>query len=353
MTEFDTMCGDPLEASEEAEPPRGRWSIGIVVGLAVAVLGTSCACAYLLDSRYVRSEDARTSTELVEIAPATLGIVKAVWVTDTQSVKTGEVLVELDDTENLLSLDQAEAELCMVERRAQNRRTNADNSRKESNNLATRETHGASEISNLGKEIDGPPEIAFARAKRDEARLSVERTVLRSPVDGVIAMREVKVGQRVDVGAQLMYVVPLQQMHVEATFRERQLEKVHPGQPVELKTERYGGSVVYHGVVSGFENAQGSAVSTGSLGAWSRWVQRVPVRIALDKNELRARPLQMGLSVYAEIDTEASPGSQSTSKAIAAAMNPVAEARKEGESGGPLTHAASAPADRYKGEKCF
>lgn len=158
-----------------------------------------------------------------------------------------------------------------------------------------------------GSSTSDNPEVVFARARRDQAAVDVERTVIRSPVDGVIARRQVQIGQRVQAGAQLMSVVPVQEMHVDANFKEGQLEKVMLGQPVTLKSDIYGDSVVYSGVVEGFSGGTGAAFSAipaqNATGNWIKVVQRVPVRIRLDPTELQTHPLKVGLSMVADIDT--------------------------------------------------
>jgi membrane fusion protein, multidrug efflux system len=151
------------------------------------------------------------------------------------------------------------------------------------------------------------PEVALARAKRDQAKVNLERTVIRAPVDGVVARRSVQVGQQVQAGAALLSVVPLSQVHVDANFKEGQLDKVRIGQPVEVHSDLYGKKVRYHGVVSGLAGGTGSTFATipaqNATGNWIKVVQRVPVRINLDADELAARPLQIGLSMTATIDT--------------------------------------------------
>ncbi|HJY76596.1 MAG TPA: HlyD family efflux transporter periplasmic adaptor subunit [Burkholderiales bacterium] len=152
------------------------------------------------------------------------------------------------------------------------------------------------------------PEVALARAKRDQARVNLERTVIRAPVDGVVARRSVQVGQQVQAGAALLSVVPLSQVHVDANFKEGQLDKVRIGQTVEVRSDLYGKKVKYHGVVSGLSGGTGSTFATipaqNATGNWIKVVQRVPVRITLDADELAARPLQVGLSMTATIDTK-------------------------------------------------
>jgi membrane fusion protein (multidrug efflux system) len=151
------------------------------------------------------------------------------------------------------------------------------------------------------------PEVALARAKRDQAKVNLERTVIRAPVDGVVARRSVQVGQQVQAGAALLSVVPLSQVHVDANFKEGQLDKVRIGQPVEVHSDLYGKTVKYRGVVSGLSGGTGSTFATipaqNATGNWIKVVQRVPVRIQLDAEELASRPLQIGLSMTATIDT--------------------------------------------------
>jgi membrane fusion protein (multidrug efflux system) len=151
------------------------------------------------------------------------------------------------------------------------------------------------------------PEVALARAKRDQAKVNLERTAIRAPVDGVVARRSVQVGQQVQAGAALLSVVPLSQVHVDANFKEGQLDKVRIGQRVEVHSDLYGKKVKYHGVVSGLSGGTGSTFATipaqNATGNWIKVVQRVPVRIHLDADELAARPLQVGLSMNATIDT--------------------------------------------------
>jgi membrane fusion protein (multidrug efflux system) len=148
--------------------------------------------------------------------------------------------------------------------------------------------------------------VAAARARVEQARLDLSRTVIRAPVAGVVAKREVQVGQRVQVGMPLMSVVPIQNAYVDANFKEVQLKKVHVGQAVTLTSDLYGGDVVFHGRVIGFSGGTGSAFSLvpaqNATGNWIKIVQRLPVRIALDPAELRAHPLRVGLSMKASID---------------------------------------------------
>lgn len=175
------------------------------------------------------------------------------------------------------------------------------------NHDATSGALKASQALTTGTTVATNPEVALARAAYERARVDLDRTVLRAPVDGVVAKRQVQVGQRVQAGTPLLSVVPLQDVHVDANFKEVQLKDVKVGQPVELTSDLYGSGIAYHGVVTGFSGGTGSAFSLipaqNATGNWLKVVQRLPVRIKIDAEELRAHPLQVGLSMKATIDT--------------------------------------------------
>ncbi|WP_313808897.1 HlyD family efflux transporter periplasmic adaptor subunit [Sphingobium sp.] len=158
-----------------------------------------------------------------------------------------------------------------------------------------------------GATADTAPDVLAAAARVRQARLDLERTVIRAPVDGVIASRAVQVGQRVAPGATVMRIVPVQSLYVDANFKESQLAKVRPGQRVTLTSDLYGGSAAYHGRVIGFSGGTGSAFALipaqNATGNWIKVVQRLPVRIALEPGELAAHPLRVGLSMTATVDT--------------------------------------------------
>ena len=151
------------------------------------------------------------------------------------------------------------------------------------------------------------PEVALARARRDQAAVDLERTVVVAPVDGIVAKRQVQLGQRVQAGMPLLAVVPVQEMHVDANFKEVQLKNVRVGQPAKVHADIYGSSVTYNGTVEGFSGGSGAAFSAipaqNATGNWIKVVQRLPVRVKLDAAQLQAHPLKVGLSMSAEIDT--------------------------------------------------
>jgi membrane fusion protein (multidrug efflux system) len=158
-----------------------------------------------------------------------------------------------------------------------------------------------------GAGVENNPEVAAARAKLDQATLDLTRTVIRAPVDGVVARNVVEVGQRVQAGAELMTVVPIQAAYVNANFKEVQLRRVHIGQAVTLTSDLYGGGVKFHGKVAGVAGGTGSAFAVipaqNATGNWIKVVQRLPVRVALDPAELARHPLRVGLSMNVDIDT--------------------------------------------------
>jgi len=131
--------------------------------------------------------------------------------------------------------------------------------------------------------------------------------VIRAPLDGIVAKRQVQLGQRVQVGMPLLAIVPAQEMHVDANYKERQLKKVRIGQRAEIHADIYGSSVTYHGTVEGFSGGSGSAFAAipaqNATGNWIKVVQRLPVRIRLDPEELKRNPLKVGLSMEVTIDT--------------------------------------------------
>ena len=160
-----------------------------------------------------------------------------------------------------------------------------------------------------GTSVQDNPEVVFARAKAEQAQLNQDRTTVRAPVSGVVAKRQVQVGQRVQAGTPMLSVVPVQLMHVNANFKEVQLPKVKIGQKVELISDLYGDVVVFNGIVEGFAGGTGSAFAVipaqNATGNWIKVVQRVPVRIKLDPAELKKNPLTVGLSMAVRIDVSA------------------------------------------------
>ncbi|MBV8593683.1 MAG: HlyD family efflux transporter periplasmic adaptor subunit [Caulobacteraceae bacterium] len=157
-----------------------------------------------------------------------------------------------------------------------------------------------------GTSVADNPDVLAARARLAAAQLALARTVITAPVDGVVTKKAVEVGQQVQPGMVTMQIVPTRRMYVDANFKEVQLARVHPGQPVILTGDLYGGKVKFHGRVSGLSGGTGAAFSLvpaqNASGNWIKIVQRLPVRITLDPAELARHPLRVGLSMKATID---------------------------------------------------
>ncbi len=162
-----------------------------------------------------------------------------------------------------------------------------------------------------GADAETNPEVQLAQARRDQAQVDLDRSTVRAPIDGVVAKRSVQIGQRVQAGAPLMTVVPVQQIYVDANFKEGQLGKVRVGQRVQLQSDLYGSDVKYSGTVLGFSGGSGSAFAAipaqNATGNWIKVVQRLPVRIQLDAGELAKNPLRVGLSMQVTVDTRSGP----------------------------------------------
>ena len=369
-----TAASSPNSANEQRRKT-------LLLGLA-GVVGASALAAgaywFFYASHFVSTDNAYAAVEIAQITPEVGGTIREVRVTDTQTVKKGDILVVIDPTDARLALAQAEADLGRAVRRVRGYTANdnglsaqiaareADEKRAAAQlasaeadferaviDLKRREALSASG-SVSGDELtraqnafasaqanleaarataaqakanrqaaigsrdanavliadateDTNPEVALARARRDQAAVDLERTVIRAPVDGVVAKRQAQLGQRVQAGTPLLAVVPVQEMHVDANFKEVQLENVRVGQPVTLRADIYGSSVTYHGTVEGFSGGSGAAFSAipaqNATGNWIKVVQRLPVRIKLDPAELQANPLKVGLSMTAKIDT--------------------------------------------------
>ncbi len=327
---------------------RKRW-LAIVAGLFVAI-GAGYGAYWATVLRYYQStDDAYVNGNVVEITPQISGTVVSIGADDTQFVKAGQPLVRLDQADAKVALDQAEAQLAKTVREVRNlfattaqlqaavavRQTDLAQAQTD---LARREQLGKSGAVS-GEELqhardavkaaqsaltaaeqqlaanraridrttlEDHPDVRNAAAAVRNAYLNYARTTLPAPVSGFVARRNVQLGQRVSPGASLMAVVPLNQVWVDANFKEPQLAGMRIGQPVTLTADLYGGSVEYHGKVAGFGAGTGSAFSLlpaqNATGNWIKIVQRVPVRIALDSAEIAAHPLQIGLTMKAEVD---------------------------------------------------
>ena len=289
-----------------------------LLGLAVAAAsGGAFQYWKLVGSRYVSTDDAYTAAEVAQVASEIEGSVLQVNVVDSQNVRRGDILVLIDDTDAKLAVRQSQADLARAQAQviaavSDVERTGIDLKRREalvaSGSVSGDElTNATNRASSARAALDAArAQVALARARVDKSNVDLARAVIRAPIDGVIARRQVQLGQRVQPSMPLLSVVPIDQVYVNANFKEVQLAKVHTGQSVELQCDLYHGKVVYHGVIEGFDGGTGAAFALipaqNATGNWIKVVQRLPVRIRLNPNELAEHPLRVGLSMDAKVD---------------------------------------------------
>jgi membrane fusion protein (multidrug efflux system) len=179
--------------------------------------------------------------------------------------------------------------------------------------VASQQLAGSNALIGRTSIADNPDVLAAASQVRD-AWIAVYRTDVPAPVAGMVTKRNVQLGQKINPGVALMSVVPLDHLWVDANFKESQLGHIRIGQKVDLVADVYGDDVVYHGTVIGQEAGTGSAFSLlpaqNATGNWIKVVQRVPIRIALDPQQVAKHPLQLGLSMKAVVTTRQRDGSR-------------------------------------------
>jgi membrane fusion protein (multidrug efflux system) len=347
-----------------AIPTRRRRTLFLALASGIALAGGGFwTYQTTVAAKHVSTDNAYVDAESAQVTALTGGPVAEVRVVDTQTVRKGDILVVLDDTDRRLELQQAIAALGQIERRVRGYQANSDAlggqlaareadlirakaelqkaqaeydrrkplagtgavSGEELTSVKTaldaaqaayaqatasiRAAQGARDSNDVlieGVSLEQNPEVAAARYRAEQAQVALSRTVVRAPVDGVVTRRTVQVGQMVQPGALMMTVVPVQQAYVNANFKEVQLPKVRAGQLAELTSDLYGKKVTYHGRVQGFSGGTGAAMAIvpaqNATGNWIKVVQRLPVRIALDPKELAAHPLKVGLSMDVDID---------------------------------------------------
>jgi len=368
---------DPATAPAPALAPSRRRPALLLLSTLVLLAAAGYGAWWMAYQRHFESTDnAYVQAPLVQITPQVGGTVLAVLADDTDLVKAGQPLVRLDASDARLALDRAEAQLAQTVRevrtlyannaalqanvrlrqaevaRAQSElaRAGDDASRRKpllasgavsgeeiqhaeatlasarstlaaaQSALAAAEEQAASNRSLTdGTTVEKHPGVERAAAAVREAWLALQRTELPAPVAGQVAKRSVQVGQRVAPGAPLMAVIPLEQVWVEANFKEVQLRRMRIGQRVTLHADLYGSQVTYQGRVAGLGAGTGAAFALlpaqNATGNWIKVVQRVPVRVELEAAPLGAHPLRVGLSMEATVDV----GEQSGAPLLAAA----------------------------------
>ncbi|MGJ7506352.1 HlyD family secretion protein [Variovorax sp. GT1P44] len=341
----------------------------IVGGLALAIVLGVIAYQALGLAPTVSTDNAYVQGNVIQITPQIAGTVLAVRADDTDFVRAGQSLVRLDPSDARVALDQAESQLAQTVREVRTLFANnevldaqialrqADVARLEADlaraQLDVRRRELLVQDGAIGREefehatsqlvaarssltstraasraaqaqlaanrsltdrttVERHPNVLRAAARVREAYLALRRSEVCAPVDGLVARRSVQIGQRVQAGAGLMTVVPLDGIWVDANFKEAQLRHLRVGQVATLVSDLYGGDVRYHGIVAGLGAGTGAAFALlpaqNASGNWIKVVQRVPVRIVLDPREIAAHPLRIGLSVEVSVDTRGTDG---------------------------------------------
>ena len=292
---------------ENTEPKKQKGKRGKLFGILLLVIVTVASLSglywFFFLKNYVSTDNAYVGAEIAQVTPSTGGTVKEINVIDTQKVKAGDVLVVIDDADTKLALAQATAQLAQMQTNLD--RSKIDFERRQA--LAASGSVSGEELTTAENAYKAAQAAYDAtKAIGEQAQIDVDRTIIKAPIDGVIAKRTVQLGQRVQIGTPLLSVVPLDKVHVDGNFKEVQLRKVKIGMPVELESDIYGDDVKYHGKVAGFSGGTGAAFAIipaqNATGNWIKVVQRLPVRIELNPKELAEHPLQVGLSMKATID---------------------------------------------------
>ena len=331
--------------------PRTRKRLLALLGLTTLAAAAGYGAYYYTVARFhEETDDAYVNGNLVQLTPQVSGTVVAVNADDTQLVKAGEPVVVLDPADARIALANAEAALAQTVRQVSalcvNNNTLAATVRQrevdvararedlrrrtaipESGAVAAEDIAHARDALKAAEAaletatqqlasnhaltdqatVDDHPSVQAAATRVRDAFLANARNSLPAPVSGYVARRSVQVGQRVAPGNPLMAIVPLDSVWVDANFKEVQLKHIRIGQPVTLRADLYGGNVTYRGKVVGFSAGTGSAFSAlpaqNATGNWIKVVQRLPVRIALEPEDLRAHPLQIGLSMQVDVET--------------------------------------------------
>lgn len=342
---------------------KGFLLFGAVIVIAALIYGLW----WLLAARHSEvTEDAYVAGNIVAVTSRENATVTALYADNTQAVKHGQLLIEMDPSVAEVNMKAAEANLARAARSVRGTFASADSYSAQLNQAevalaraqsdyqrrqaalsgavsgeelghardavaaaeaavsAARGGLAQAQSSIAGVDVANNPDVLAAAAQLRAAAIVLSHMKIVAPVDGVIAQRTVQVGQRVNAGAPLMAVVPLSDVWVDANFKEVQLARMRIGQPVKITTDIYGGKVEYRGKIVGLGAGSGSAFAVlppqNASGNWIKIVQRVPVRIALDRAELEKNPLRIGLSVSAEVDVRDQSGPRVAAAAATSVM---------------------------------
>lgn len=353
-----------MSATAEAQSPqpsankkKKRKSVLIVLTLIFVLIGIAWGVYWFLVLRHFQeTDDAYVAGNQVQVMAQVSGSVNKVWFEDTDFVKKGDVLVSLDKTDAEQAFEKAQTALATSVRQTHQLMINgkqyqasitlqqtalaqaqADLKRREplgAANLIGREElqhardavatakaqldvaiqqYNANQAMILNTSLENQPAVQQSAAELRDAWLALQRTEIRSPMDGFVSRRSVQVGSQISTSTPLLAVVPATNLWVDANFKETQLAGVRIGQPVTVVADIYGDEVVYQGKVAGLDMGTGSAFSLlpaqNATGNWIKVVQRLPVRIELNQEDIARHPLRIGLSTLVKIDTTSKEGS--------------------------------------------
>ena len=349
----DQQTDTQTSSNNKSQQRKKGLSIFILLLLLIAI--GSAAYWFFFIKGFEETEDAYVSGNQVMVSAQVAGNISKINVDNMDPVQAGDVLLELDDTNAKLSFEQAKSNLANAVRQVSqlNYTVKQLKSAVRANEITLAQAQGnlnrrvqlvkdgaidkesfqhAKEAVELAKAnlttsqnqleanqallLDGPlseqPQIQSAVSNLKQAWLNLERTKIRSPIKGYVARRNAQVGQAVSVGGALMAVVTTDQMWLDANFKETQLTHMRIGQPVEIHFDLYGKDKTFNGKVVGIEMGTGSAFSLlptqNATGNWIKVVQRVPVRIQLDPQQLAENPLRIGLSATVKVNVSDSKG---------------------------------------------
>ena len=349
----DQQTDTQTSSNNKSQQRKKGLSIFILLLLLIAI--GSAAYWFFFIKGFEETEDAYVSGNQVMVSAQVAGNISKINVDNMDPVQAGDVLLELDDTNTKLSFEQAKSNLANAVRQISqlNYTVKQLKSAVRANEITLAQAQGnlnrrvqlvkdgaidkesfqhAKEAVELAKAnlttsqnqleanqallLDGPlseqPQIQSAVSNLKQAWLNLERTKIRSPIKGYVARRNAQVGQAVSVGGALMAVVTTDQMWLDANFKETQLTHMRIGQPVEIHFDLYGKDKTFNGKVVGIEMGTGSAFSLlptqNATGNWIKVVQRVPVRIQLDPQQLIENPLRIGLSATVKVNVSDSQG---------------------------------------------
>ena len=349
----DQQTDTQTSSNNKSQQRKKGLSIFILLLLLISI--GSAAYWYFFIKGFEETEDAYVSGNQVMVSAQVAGNISKINVDNMDPVQAGDVLLELDDTNAKLSFEQAKSNLANAVRQVSqlNYTVKQLKSAVRANEITLAQAQGnlnrrvqlvkdgaidkesfqhAKEAVELAKAnlttsqnqlganqallLDGPlseqPQIQSAVSNLKQAWLNLERTKIRSPIKGYVARRNAQVGQAVSVGGALMAVVTTDQMWLDANFKETQLTHMRIGQPVKIHFDLYGKDKTFDGKVVGIEMGTGSAFSLlptqNATGNWIKVVQRVPVRIQLDPQQLAENPLRIGLSATVKVNVTDSQG---------------------------------------------